>query len=53
MSLSGSGAGGARAEQDALHRVARAVAESATPERVFGLVAREVAGLLGVEAGVV
>ncbi|MGE0028261.1 MAG: diguanylate cyclase [Thermoleophilia bacterium] len=38
-------------EQAALGRVAAAVAEAGPPERVFDLVAREVAGLLGVEAG--
>jgi diguanylate cyclase (GGDEF)-like protein/PAS domain S-box-containing protein len=38
-------------EQAALGRVAAAVAEAVPPERVFDLVAREVAGLLGVEAG--
>jgi diguanylate cyclase (GGDEF)-like protein/PAS domain S-box-containing protein len=38
-------------EQSALGRVAAAVAEAVPPERVFDLVAREVAGLFGVEAG--
>ncbi len=38
-------------EQAALGRVAAAVAEARSPERVFDLVAREVAGLFGVEAG--
>ncbi len=38
-------------EQAALGRVAAAVAEAGPPERVFDLVAREVAGLFGVEAG--
>lgn len=39
-----------QAEQAALRRVATAVAEGAEPERVFDLVAREVAGLLGYQA---
>ena len=51
--MSGPGAQEARAEQEALRRVARAVADSATPERTFALVAREVANLFSVEAGVV
>jgi diguanylate cyclase (GGDEF)-like protein/PAS domain S-box-containing protein len=38
-------------EQAAIGRVAAAVAEAMPPERVFDLVAREVAGLFGVEAG--
>ncbi|HTI32518.1 MAG TPA: diguanylate cyclase, partial [Miltoncostaea sp.] len=38
-------------EQAALGRVAAAVAEAQPPEAVFALVAREVAGLFGVEAG--
>ncbi|HTI35573.1 MAG TPA: diguanylate cyclase [Miltoncostaea sp.] len=38
-------------EQTALGRVAEAVAEAVAPEVVFDLVAREVAGLLDVEAG--
>ena len=38
-------------EQAALGRVAEAVAEARPPEAVFDLVAREVAGLFGVEAG--
>ncbi|HJZ62060.1 MAG TPA: diguanylate cyclase [Miltoncostaeaceae bacterium] len=44
---------GLAAEQAALSRVATAVAEGAEPDEVFRLVALEVAGLLGVEAGVV
>src|SRR5262249_61070871 len=44
---------GLAAEQAALSRVATAVAEGAEPDEVFRSVALEVAGLLGVEAGVV
>jgi diguanylate cyclase (GGDEF)-like protein/PAS domain S-box-containing protein len=43
----------AEAEQAALRRVATSVAQGAGPTVVFGLVAREVAQLLGVELGVV
>ncbi|WP_217923667.1 diguanylate cyclase [Miltoncostaea oceani] len=43
----------ALAEQAALHRVASAVAESISPVALYDLVAEEVAGLLGVEAGIV
>lgn len=38
-------------EQAALRRVAATVASARTPEEVFSLVAREVAGLLGCEGG--
>jgi diguanylate cyclase (GGDEF)-like protein/PAS domain S-box-containing protein len=41
------------AEQAALRRVATQVAAEADPEAVFGQAAEEVAGLLGVECGVV
>lgn len=41
------------AEKDALLRVARAVARGAEPGEVFALVAREVAAILRVEAGIV
>lgn len=41
------------AEKDALLRVARAVARGADPGEVFALVAREVAAILRVEAGIV
>ncbi|MDX6539977.1 MAG: hypothetical protein QOI71_1587, partial [Gaiellales bacterium] len=43
----------AEAEQAALRRVATSVAQGAGPTLVFGLVAKEVALLLGVEVGVV
>jgi diguanylate cyclase (GGDEF)-like protein/PAS domain S-box-containing protein len=46
-------AAAAEAEQAALRRVATTVAEGAGPTVVFGLVAEEVALLLGVEVGVV
>lgn len=41
------------AEQAALRRVATEVAAEAAPEEIFALVAREAAGLLGVEAAIV
>ncbi len=41
------------AEQDVLRRVATVVARGAEPSEVFDMVAREVALMLGVEAGVV
>ena len=41
------------AEQAALRRVATAVAGEAEPREIFALVAREIASLLGVEAGAV
>ncbi|CAN0487954.1 unnamed protein product, partial [Phaeothamnion confervicola] len=41
------------AEQGALRRVATQVAAEAAPEAVFAQVAEEVAGLLGVECGLV
>ncbi|MGE0027622.1 MAG: diguanylate cyclase [Thermoleophilia bacterium] len=43
----------ASAETAALHRVATAVASGAAPAEVFRIVAREVAALVAVEAGVV
>jgi diguanylate cyclase (GGDEF)-like protein len=43
----------ALAETGALHRVAKVVASGADPAEVFGIVAREVAALFAVEAGVV
>ncbi len=40
-------------EQSALRRVAQAIAGQAEPEEIFDLVAREAAGLLGAECGLV